>query len=236
MTTENKVSFGLSTWDEKTSTGRPQNDLPRLDFLRLKEGNNVLRIVTPPYKYHMIRYKSPGNEKDFGKRVNCAYPKYDNCPTIEAGYKSKIRYLVGVIERNGQDGPALKVLDMSILVYEQLQNFKDDPEVGSPDSYDINIRFNPKASSPQGFYSVIPRPKAPLSAADVELIEAFGTDKLEEVMTRYSTPPAPDAVRKRLESLGWTGKKEAETKSNGQGDLETVNDDDYKFPQPTAAN
>lgn len=240
----NNTGFGLSTWDEKNNVGRRETnreELPRIEYLRLKEGNNVLRIVSQPYKYYMIRYKAPGDTAGYGKRVNCSYPKYEDCPCVEAGYKPKSRYLVGVIERGAKDkdgnpAPAIRLFDMSVLVYEQLQSFKDDPEVGVPDSYDINVRFNPKASSPQGFYSVIPRPKAALSEADVNLIEAVGADNIHKTLLRQSTPLPPEFVRKRLESLGWTGKREIEPKGAAAAvaELETATDEDTDFPAAQA--
>lgn len=260
-TVEN-VGYGLSSWDKEPNVPKRQQreDLPQLPFLRLKEGNNIIRIVTAPYVYNMIRFKGPGDKRPYGTRVNSAYPKYDSvkhpgtedCPTKpfwtynrEAGEpRPKERFLCGVIDRNQKDkdgnpAPDVKIYDLSQLVFEQLHNFKDDPEYGPATTYDINIRFNPKATSPQGFYTVIPRPKAELSEADLNLIEEVGED-LHKVLLRHATPPPPEVVRKRMMDLGWDGKppvkEEKEDKSNGSSEepLATAQDDDYDFPHPAA--
>ena len=140
-----------------------------------------------------------------------------------------------MIDRSEQD---IKVYDLSQLVFEQLSNFKDDPEYGPATTYDINIRFNPKATSPQGFYTVIPRPKAELSGADLNLIEEAG-ENLHKALLRHATPPPPEVVRKRMMDLGWDGKPpvKEDDKSNGAGEdevLASAQDDDYDFPHPAA--
>lgn len=246
-TVEN-VGYGLSTWDEKPNIPRRQQreDLPQIPFLRLKEGNNIIRVVTAPYKYFMIRFKGPGDKRPYGTRVNSAYPKYDSskgtedCPTkpFWTGKTPKERFLAGVIDRSEQK---IKIYDLSLLVYEQLHNFKEDPEYGPATTYDINIRFNPKATSPQGYYTVIPRPKTDLSEADLNLVEEAGED-LHKVLLRHATPPPPEVVRKRMMDLGWDGKPppaKEEKKSNGSSDTPTeelavAQDDDYDFPAPAA--
>ena len=245
--TEANVGYGLSSWDKPPVNNQrePREDLPRLPFLRLKEGNNIIRIVTAPYVYHMIRFKGPNDKRPYGTRVNSSYPKYDNCPTEpfwtwnrEAKKPlPKERYLAGVIDRSKEDdGPSIKIYDLSQLVFEQLHNFKEDPEYGPATTYDINIRFNPKATSPQGYYTVIPRPKVELSEADLNLIEETG-ENLHKVLLRHATPPPVEVTRKRMMDLGWDGKPpvKEEKKSNGKSEqsqeaLTSAGDDDYEFP------
>lgn len=234
--TENTSGFGLTTWDEKNQTSKPEprNDAQKLQFVRLKEGNNVVRIVTAPAKYWHVKFLDANSK--YGTRVNCAYPGVDRseCPTVKAGYKPKKRYLAGVLHRS-DEGTEVKLLDMSVLVYEQLQNFGEDEAVGSPDSYDINIRFNPKASSPQGFYTVIPRGKSALSDEDQSLIESTTSEVINENLTRLCTPPAPERVEAFLKKLGWNGKnkndegKEEVKTEESDSEFTASSDDDYSF-------
>lgn len=226
-------NYGLSSWDESTNTPvvARTSDLPRFEYMRLKDGNNSLRIVTAPYRYFMVRFKAPG-DKGFGKRVNTAWPLHEDCPTKTAGLKPKERFLVGVIDREDQK---LKVLDMSILVYEQVQGLKNDIEWGSPSGYDINIRKNSKAKAPAGFYNVLPRSKAALSQADEALL-AESKEGLEKYLVNRTTPPKPEFVRKRMEELGWDGKSVVTVESEDEVELTTESDDTaYEFKRPAQA-
>jgi hypothetical protein len=238
-------SFGLTTWGEpKTTFDRSQNsdDRATIPFARLKDGSNVMRIVTPPYKYHQIRFKAQG-EKGFGRRVNTAWPKYDDCPAKLAGFYPKKRYLVGVIDRRDED---IKILDMSILVYEQLQRIlkvmkEEDGKDHQADEFDICIDYDSKASTPAAFYQTMQRPVKPLNDADLELLKAK-KDDLDEALLRHSTPPPPDVVRKRMEALGWQGESAPrKTKDDGgngtskQENLKETEEADYSFQKPAQA-
>lgn len=227
---EKNRSYGLSSWDEATVTaGNFKTDLPKFEYMRLKDGNNSVRIVTAPYRYFMVRYKA-ANDKGFGKRVNTAWPLHEDCPAKAAGLKPKERYLVGVIDREDQK---LKVLDMSILVYEQVQGLKNDIEWGSPAGYDINIRKNSKAKAPAGFYNVLPRSKAALSPADEALLEA--KEGLEKYLVSRTTPPKPEFVRKRMEELGWDGSQVTVQAEAEDAELSTADDTAYEFKRPSQA-
>ena len=105
MTTTN--GFGLTNWDEQNQTSKPQaqDDSTKIDFVRLKEGNNSIRIITAPAKYWFVKFDD--GKSQYGRRVNCAYPAVDKneCPTVKAGYKPKKRYLTGVILRDISERP-----------------------------------------------------------------------------------------------------------------------------------
>ena len=256
------ITVGLTSWNEKNQTGprEQREELPKLDFLRLKNGNNVVRILTDPYVYYHIRYKGPKSRGSFGDRVNTAWPTHADddgnslCPAYlnrEALTNSKAnpkkRYFVAVIDRGDN---VVKIFDMSVLVYEQLQGILADVkeatgEDHAPSGFDINIRYNNKASSPSGFYHVMGRPPASLSEADVELIKAVGNDNVSgqeaitKILDRQSASPRPESVQRRLENLGWTegaeAQGESEGKGNGSGNLEEADDDDYSFEKPADA-
>jgi hypothetical protein len=244
------IKVGLTGWGDKNQTGprEQREELPRLPFLRLQNGNNVLRIITDPYVYYHIRYKGPKSKGSFGDRVNTAWPTHkEDCPAFNnrealTGSKAnpKKRYFVAVIQRGDNE---VKLFDMSVLVYEQLQGILADlkeatGEDKSPSDFDINIRYNSKASSPSGFYHVMGRPEAALSENDVSLINDVGQDTIAKILDRQSASPRPDQVQRRLEALGWTGEA-AETEEEPSEDLQEAKDDDYSFEAPadaTAAN
>jgi len=234
--TNNNTGFGLTSWDEVNQTTKPQqkDDSVKIPFLRLSEGNNIVRVITAPAKYWQIKFLD-GKSK-FGKRVNCAFPgvSRDECPTVQAGYKPKKRYLVGVIDRS-EDGGAIKLFDMSVLVYEQLQTLKEDSEYGVPSSYDINIRYNPKAQSPGGFYNVVPRTPKPLSEDDQNLINSVTREVIEENLIRLSTPPSVESCKAFLQKLGWDGVSKVVSLNQSADELQEASENDYSFDK-TAAN
>lgn len=236
------VNFGFTPWSEKhIAFGKKQNsgdaaqsNVKRIPFGRFKEGNNIIRLITPPAAYWQIKFED--GKSRFGTRVKTAYPLVDwkECPTVQAGYKPKPRYYTGAIFR-GADEPGIYLIDMSVLTYEEIQGWSDDPETGNPLEYDINIRYNSKASSPGAYYKPIPRSKSALSAEDLALIEGVGgISAIEENIIRLMTPPPVDKVREKLISLGWDGSSKvapAGEKSSNSSELKEASDDDYSFDQ-----
>lgn len=238
--TNGRVKFGACSWDDvppKFNNDRQsqQSDFPKLDFMRLVTGKNVVRIVSAPYKYISHKIKVTANEKGFGKRIYCSKPLHDKCPICEKGHKAKPRYVAVVIDRADN---TLKLLDMSTVIYNQLHALKDDIEFGDPSGYDINIRMNPEAGA-AGYYTVLPRQKAPLSEEDVALVNTLGKETIEKILTRRVSPPTPDQVLARIEKLGGSidslppppePAKKAST-TEGKGNLTEANDEDYSFDQ-----
>lgn len=228
-------SYGASTWDDNPNTGNSNREnLQQIPFVRLQEGKNVVRIVTIPFKYYMVRVPTDPADK-VGKRVNTAYPLYEDCPATAAGYAPKERYLVGVINRGapGNEKQEIGLLDMSVLVHQQIKALKDDIEHGLPNNYDINVRVNRKGGA-AGYYTVLPYTPQPLSEADVALIEAVGED-LEKTLVRRTTPPKSEYVWERMQKLGWKPEYSPQPKKAEKEELSGTDDADYSF-EPQAAN
>jgi hypothetical protein len=232
MTTQYK--FGLSSFSEKApSFGQKQDrsDGPRIPFIKLKEGNNVIRIITEPYKYYMARFKADEDEKGFGTRINFSEPT-DACPLKKAGYSPKARWLVGIIDRAESQ---VAIYDFSVLIYEPLNNLNDDLEWQSPIGYDVTIRKNSKAP-PASFYSIMPRGKSPLSPSDIALRDA-NIDKLNETLARLTTPPSAEKVLAKMQEAGYKGGLVVTpkyAKSNGKAELAEASSEDYNFDRPSA--
>lgn len=232
-------SYGLTNWDNHH--GKPQkketSDIVKLPFVRLKSGNNLLRIITAPSVYWYVKFKD--GKRPYGTRVTCSAAALDDstksqCPTFQAGYKPKPRYYVGVIDRT--DGTA-KVLDMPISVYTKLKTFKEDADYGTPDNYDINVRFDPDSGSAQDMYSVIPKPPKPLTAEDQAAIAVVGIQVIEENIARLSAPHSVERVKFYLDKLGWDGKTVVETldtTNSTKVELAEATEDDYSFDKKTA--
>jgi hypothetical protein len=234
--------FGLSSFSEPAKTAFKKNnnnkreDLPKVDWLRLQDGDNDIRIVTPPFKYQMVRFKT-GPQDNVGKRVRCSAPVKE-CPAVkQAGCKPKERWLVGCIDRRDNK---LKIFDMSVQVYDYLNTMENNIKIGSPLERDINVRVN-KDGAPATYYSTTHYDKTPLSEEDVALIDTIGRETLEKVLARHSMPLRPETVIKRLEELGWDGTSQAASADDSDNDgnsksnvvsLPQNDEDDYKFDRP----
>jgi len=230
--------FGLSNWSEDNNKFTKRDDKafdgPRIAFLKLKEGNNVVRVITDPYKYFSIDFKNDPEQKGFGKRIKCSEP-LESCPTKETGWRQKGKYYIGVIDRTDS---SVKILDMGSLIYDGIKTLRDDIEWGDPGSYDLTIRKNSKMP-PANFYAIVPRGKAPLSESDLKL-KSDAEATLIPSLERLSAPLAADKVKALLSEAGYTGGRIAplpvSKKSNGDAKLVDSTDDDYSFADASAPN
>jgi hypothetical protein len=187
-----KVQFGLTSWEttdvQKPSAKQNNKDL----FMRLDSGSNVVRLVTKPHEYLVHRYKVSETDPGFGERIlSSIYHGRD--PLIEMGHEPKRRWLVGIIDRKTQ---AYKILDMSVSVFRGIQKFVRDEDWGDPSQYDIDINVD-KQGGATGYYTIVPKPKKPLSAADLEIKEQVDLEDLK----RRCTPPTPDQVQERIDAI-----------------------------------
>lgn len=241
-----KNKYGLSSWDEVNFGGR-NNNQPRKDlFLRLNEGSNNIRIVTKPYQYFVHRWKDSPNDPGFGYKVKCSafYGECPICDIVDSSsddktklMKAKQRWYVGVIDRVTQ---TFKILDISFAIYNAIKEYNNDDDWGNPELYDINIKVNSKGGA-TGYYSVIPRPKSPLSSADLEIKKEVENVHLDEIVARCK-PPTPEEVAKRMEAI----RKYKNSNSNANAptanqaaevereELASSGDEDFTFP--TQAN
>ena len=238
-----EVQVGVTTWDNKVNTFKPgqQGDVRRFKFVRLTNGNNVMRFVTPPFRYFFARVRSPQDKNKFGNRVNISYPKYDDCPAIAAGLKAKERYYVGVLDLSDRE---IKILDMSVLVYEQMQEIRADFQESkgrevNPVEFNVNIRYNKDATSPAGYYKVLPREVEPLSEDNQAIVDEAMEDLVKNLELK-STCWRPETVTKRMADLGWTPEFQAkideeERREKEAKKLAEAKDEDYDFNDPNTS-
>lgn len=190
------TTFGEISWNDDNFDGDNKKKENNKDiWLRLKEGSNEVRLITQPYQYLVHKYKKEG-DPGFGQKVYCSSAN-GSCPLCD-GFegqkpdKAKARWLLGVINR--ADGTA-KILDVSYAVFGSIRKLARG-RWGDPTKYDIDIIVD-KNAPPNGYYSVQPIEKTPLSATDQKLKDDFDLDELK----RKVTPPTPEQVQKRLDKL-----------------------------------
>ena len=229
--------FGLTNYSEAAQTGgggrrqaTPISDDEKFAFLRLKDGENYLRIITDPYKFYMVRFKVRADEKGWGKKIRCSAPVEDD-PAVKAGAKEKERWLVGVIDR--ADGE-VKIWDYHVLVYNKLKSLNDNKKWGDVQQYDLCVTFDKnKAVADQ--IGVVPDPKEPLSEADVALRDTV-LDNLVKALERHSAPYNPATVLAEMKKSGWQeGMTVVSAKDSESESLPKAQDDDYHFDGPADA-
>jgi len=175
-----EVKYGqLASWDD-ADVSTPS------DFMDLKEGDNVVRVITErPYQFviHWVKDATGTNRK-----VRCAM---DDCPLCRKGNKAQARWYLGVIDRRTNQA---KILEISSQVYMGIKNYVADPEWGDVRRYDLNIKRAAKGTQP--LYSVVVKPPVPLSERDKEMKASF----LERVdINKFTQPSTPEEI---LEKIG----------------------------------
>jgi hypothetical protein len=237
-----KPAVGIKPWGNAVKTVQYDDDLPRLEYMRLVQGINNVRIVTGLGTYYVARWKdAPKSKRQFGEKIRTSFPTYEDCPVKKyLGLEGKERYMVLVIDRADN---VLKILDMASSTASDVetalevknQNRPADKKV-TPRDFDLSIKFNPKSKKPNEFYSVVAHDTMPMSDDDLAIIEDIGgQDVLDKILNRQLLCPKPETVEKKMRELGWDGgvvtsvpvnkEEEVETKDG----LEKPEDDDYSF-------
>jgi len=185
------IKSGEVSWSD-TVLFDPNKASKKDEWMRLKEGTNLIRILTLPHQYSQHTHNVDGGKK-YGYRVNCSSTKETACPLCEQGNKAKRRWLIGVIDRETN---MYKILDASFTVFKAIKNLNDDPDWGDPSAYDISI-INAGDQAGPGRYSAVAKPKKPLSASDLAIQAENGTDAL----VRRTTAPTYEQVQTRLAKI-----------------------------------
>jgi len=236
----NTSSVGIRAWGASPKQKRQyDDDLPKLDFMKLQPGINNVRIVSNIGTYFQVRWKGPSSKRSYGDRIRTAWPTYgEDCPVKKyLGKEGKERHMVVVIDR--ADG-GLKILDLSQLTAEQVEtnlevknSKRPEGKKVTPRDFDISIKFDPKSKTATGFYSVVADDTDPMSEADLALIaDIGGEDVLDKIINRQIVCPKPETVEKRLRALGWDGTSAVTTTAAASADLEEPAEDDYSFQRP----
>jgi hypothetical protein len=190
------TNYGAVTWDEDVEVGAPRsNDT----FMRLVNGPNIVRMITPPFQYWSHKWK-PEGAKGFGEKVYCS-KFHGSCPLCDGEVlaengkvsKPKRRWFVGIIDRATN---TYKVLDMGVGIYQKVREHSRDEDWGDPTGYDFNIIVN-KQGGATNYYNVLAKPKKPLSDSDIEIKQNVKLEGLK----RKCTPPSPEAVQKRIDNI-----------------------------------
>ena len=171
--------FGLTSWDDlDISTPKRAKTGSSDKFLKLQQGSNQVRILTSPAPYSVHRYKPDEKSPSLGKRILSCSPNEPD-PLMEKGINPSQRCYLGVIDRKTG---SYKILDASPGLIRSILTYLRDEDWGDPKQYDIDIKVD-KNGGPANYYSVIPKPKKPLSPADLEIRQQVDLDYIKRLTT-----------------------------------------------------
>jgi hypothetical protein len=127
------------------------------DFLRLKEGENVVRIMGNPVQSYIHWVTLPD-----GAQRKIVSPA--NSPALikkleEAGFRRQPNWILKVLDRSDDQ---FKLLEIGNQIYKGIQTLFNNPKWGKVTGYDISINRGPKGQQP--LYSVTPNPKESLES------------------------------------------------------------------------
>jgi len=158
------------------------------NYMKLEQGNNVVRIITQPYVFTVCWIKDP---QGVPRKVRSAC--LPTCPLVKRGDKLQKRWYVGAINR--RSGKA-EILEISSQIVSALKDLASDPDWGNPKGYDVDIRRGAPGSQP--LYRVIAKPAKPLTDDDKTLAARF----VEETdFVKMTKPPTPEEVVDRLVAI-----------------------------------
>ena len=203
-----EIVFGEIDWnsgDAGSGSGRAS------DFMRLTEGENVVRVMGNPVQYYVHwvttaegatrKINSPIDDSDLVRRLE------------DAGFKRKPCWLVKVLDRTDD---TFKLLEIGPQIYNGIRGLFNHPKWGKVTDYDISVMRGPRGSQP--LYNVNPNPKeaipATLKTAYIDFNDRINLEKLISPSDRASV----------LEVMGWIDEVVQSTAST-PNDTEVVSQD-----------
>ena len=175
-------------------------DLPspkgKNDFMKLKEGENVVRIMGNPIQTYIHWVTLPdGSQRKIVSPSNPTLVK----KLEDAGFRRQPNWIIKVLDR---DGDEFRLLEVGNQIYKGIQTLFNNPKWGKVTAYDISINRGPKGQQP--LYNVTPNPKEALDSSIKQKFVDFN-DRIK--IDRMTTPMSSEDICKLL---GFKMPKESE--------------------------
>jgi hypothetical protein len=147
--------------------------------MRLKEGENVVRIMGNPVQTYIHWVTLPD-----GTQRKIVSPS--NSPALvkkleEAGFRRQPNWIIKVLDRSDDE---FKLLEIGNQIYKGIQTLFNNPKWGKVTGYDISVNRGPKGQQP--LYSVTPNPKESLESSFkqkfIDFNDRINIDKLVSPM------------------------------------------------------
>ena len=182
-----EFTSGEIDWNDVSATKEKRPS----DFMRLKEGENVVRVMSNPIRtyVHWITAQDGSSKKILSPTGNQPLVKR----LEEAGFRIQPSYLIKVLDRSDNE---FRVLEVGSQIFKGLQTLINNPKWGKATAYDISVNKGPKGTQP--LYTVTPNPK---EALESNLKQKF-VDFNDRINLDKITSPLPDEEICKL--LGWS--------------------------------
>lgn len=114
-----------------------KDEIHKLEFLKLYDGENVFRIVSKPYLYQCHNDLRLADMPDYGMKYKC-FPEFGECcgacKSNPFSYEISRRWLVGVI--GGHDN-RLSILDIDTNIFRHLQKIVQ--VLAAPEKFEMHL-------------------------------------------------------------------------------------------------
>lgn len=183
-------------------------------FMKLTQGDNRIRIITPPYQFHVCWLQDVSGAK---VKLRSALK---NCPLIKRGEKIQTRWFIGVINRKTGN---TEVLEIGAQVLTGVRTLANEPDWGNPiKKYDINIKRGRPGDNP--LYHVVGIPPKPLTKEEEDLINVFLENNN---LSKLTEPPTVEEVESKLAEI--EGKSSGDSGGGGSSKEDKAEIDDTTF-------
>ena len=201
------VVFGEIDWNAADVSAGNTKSI----FMRMEEGENVVRVMGNPIQFYVHWVTLPDNSK---RKIVSPIESPELVQRLEdSGFRRQTKWLIKVLDRNDN---TFKVMEVGSQIYNGIRALYNNKKWGKVTSYDLSINRGPKGSQP--LYNVTPNPKENLGTEYKEQFKKFST---ELDMNKLISPTS---VEKVCELMNWNSGKYV-TASNEN----TTDDDDFDF-------
>jgi len=208
--------FGEIDWN----SGATQSGSGRAsDFMRLAEGENVVRVMGNPTQY-FVHWVTTADGST--KKINSPVDSPDLVRRLEdEGFRRQARWIVKVLDRTDD---TFKLLEIGSQIYNGIRALFNHPKWGKVTQYDLSVNRGPKGQQP--LYSVTPNPKESLDSALKDSYVDFN-DRVN--LEKLISPSDPVVV---FELMGWKPTVETTATASTTTSTEDVSDDfEFSFDE-----
>ncbi len=157
-------------------------ELNAIEFMGLKTGSNIVRIISKPFKYKAHRIDNIAKKCT----TNCALCSEHGQVGSDLHHelltqKQQSRWIMGVIDRREED---IKIVDFSVPIYYFIHQLSRNEDWGNPRNYDIDIRVNPDKGEYE-IHNIRPRSIKPLTKSDEDLLSIFTKLGYQQLMKNF---------------------------------------------------
>jgi|TARA_R110001583_G_scaffold16234_28_gene66389 hypothetical protein len=203
------VVFGEVDWNSGDVGG------PKSDFMRLEEGESVVRVMGNPVQFYIHWVTTPDGSK---RKVNSPVDAPELVRRLEdSGFRRQARWLIKVLDRTDNE---FKLLEVGSQIYNGVRALYNNQKWGKVTAYDVSINRGPKGSQP--LYGVTPNPK---EALGTEFKSAFVSFNDRVNVDKMITPSTSEFI---CELMGWDDSNYV-SESDTSGTTEGGDEFDFDF-------